>query len=311
MQTVGIIGGAGFIGSYVTKIFLEEDYKVKVSSTDITNAGKYQHLHELDNNQNLSVAACDVRDIAAVEAFVKGCDIVVHCGTPFMLDVKDAQTELFDPTVKGTQNFLDVISKTTGLRKVVMVASVAAWNTSFPLAPATYQPGHIFSEQDEPYISNEDHPYAQAKFLANQAVRKFISSHDNLNVEITSVSPVWVTGNSLSARPDSTSIGLQYLIKNKIAPNPLAEMLFATDAFVAMADVRDVAESIFQAATRMGLHDKNYLIASESYAVSDISRMLNQQAPLANATIVYDSALAKKELGLAFISARETLNHCV
>jgi dihydroflavonol-4-reductase len=311
MQTIGIIGGAGFIGSYVTKIFLEENYKVKVSSTDITNTGKHQHLYELDNNQNLSFAACDVRDIAGLEAFVNVCDIVVHCGTPYILDVKDPQTELFDPTVKGTQNFLDVIAETTGLRKVVMVASVAAWNTSFPLAPATYQPGHVFSEQDEPYCSSGDHPYAQAKFLANQAVRKFISSHHDLNVEITSVSPVWVTGNSLSARPDSTSMGLQYLIKNKIAPNPFVEMLFARDVVLAMADVRDVSESIFQAATRMGLHDKNYLIASESYAVSDISRMLNQEAPLSGATIVYDSGLAKKELGLAFISARETLNHCV
>ena len=83
MQTIGIIGGAGFIGSYVTKIFLEENYKVKVSSTDITNTGKYQHLHELDNNQNLSFAACDVRDIAGLEAFVNVCDIVVHCGTPY------------------------------------------------------------------------------------------------------------------------------------------------------------------------------------------------------------------------------------
>lgn len=75
-------------------------------------------------------------------------------------------------------------------------------------------------------------------------------------------------------------MGLQYLIKNKIAPNPFVEMLFARDVVFAMADVRDVSKSIFQAATRMGLYDKNYLIASESYAVYDISRMLNQQAPL-------------------------------
>jgi nucleoside-diphosphate-sugar epimerase len=36
MQTVGIIGGAGFIGSYVTKQFLENGFRVKVSATDIS-----------------------------------------------------------------------------------------------------------------------------------------------------------------------------------------------------------------------------------------------------------------------------------
>ena len=44
MQIVGVIGGSGFIGSYVTKIFLEENYKVKVSSTDINNKLSLIHI---------------------------------------------------------------------------------------------------------------------------------------------------------------------------------------------------------------------------------------------------------------------------
>jgi len=311
MQTVGIIGGSGFIGSYITKIFLEEKYKVKVSSTDIANKSKYGHLQALSNVEDLEVCAMDVLDIPSVETFAKGCDIIIHAGTPFMLDVKDPQKELFEPTVKGTENFLEVIAKTEGIKKVVFLASVAAWNTSFPLAPATYPANHIFSEQDTPYIGEQDHPYAQAKYYADQAVRKFISNHPKTSFEITSISPVFVIGNSLSPRQDSTSIGMQYLFKNKIAPNPFVEMMYANDVMFALVDVRDVAESVFQAATRTGLHGKNYLISSESYKVSDISRMLNKEAPVATAALVYESTLAKNDLGLAFITARETLNHCV
>ncbi len=111
MQTVGIIGGSGFIGSYITKIFLEENYKVKVSSTDINNKSKYEHLLTLTNAENLEILPLDVRDKSALENFVKGCDIIVHGGTPFQLDVKDPQKELLDPTVTGTRNFLEVISK--------------------------------------------------------------------------------------------------------------------------------------------------------------------------------------------------------
>jgi hypothetical protein len=311
MQTVGIIGGSGFIGSYVTKIFLEENYKVKVSSTDITNKSKYEHLQGLSNAENLEVSAMDVLNIPSVEAFVNGCDIIVHAGTPFMLDVKDPQKELFEPTVKGTQNFLDVVAKTEGIKKVVFLASVAAWNTSFPLAPATYLANHIFSEQDIPYIGEQDHPYGQAKYYADQAVRKFITDHPEIGFEITSISPVFVIGNSLSPRQDSTSMGMQYLFKHKIAPNPFIEMMYTNDVMFAMVDVRDVAESVFQAATRNGLHGKNYLISSESYKISDISLMLNNGAPLNDAAIIYNSTLAKNELGVAFITAKETLNHCV
>ena len=311
MQTVGIIGGAGFIGSYITQIFLEEDYKVKVSSTDINNKSKYDHLSSLNNAKtNLEIFSLDVLDKEALENFVKGCNIIVHGGTPFKLDVKDPQTELFEPTVQGTRNFLQVISASKDLKKVVIIASVATWNTSFPLNPSSYPARHIFTEEDTPYMSDQDHPYAQAKFLADQEVRKFIREHPDLPFEITSLSPTWVIGNSLSDRPDSTSIGMQYLVKNKIAATPFVEMLFETDAMFSMIDVRDVAEAVFQAATTKGIHGKNYLIANESYSVSDISRMLNNNAPLAKASIVYDSSLAKKELGIAFIAAKDTLNHC-
>lgn len=310
MQTAAIIGGSGFIGSYVTKVFLENNYKVRVSSTDIANKGKYEHLLGLTNAENLEIVAANVQDIASIEKLVSGCDIVIHGGTPFMLDVKDPQTELFDPTIKGTENFLEVIARTPGIKKVVFIASVAAWNTSFPLAPATYPEGHVFSENDTPYMGDQDHPYAQAKFLADQAVRKFVAGHPDLSFEITTISPVWVIGNSLSSRSDSTSMGLQYLIKNKIAPNPFLEMLYSTNAMFAMIDVRDVAQCIFKIATTTGLHGKNYLASSESYSISDISLMLNGGAPVAGAAIVYDSSLAKADLGLSFIAARDTLNNC-
>lgn len=312
MKIVGIIGGSGFIGSYVTKIFLEENYKVKVSSTDINNKARYEHLLALTNAENnLQFVPMDTQDKNALENFVNGCEIIVHGGTPFKLDVKDPESELMNPTVMGTRNFLEVISKSKDVKKVVIIASVAAWNTSFPLNPLTCNADHIFTEQDTPYMSEQDHPYAHAKFLADQEVRKFVATHPDLPFEIVSVSPTWVVGNSLSKRTDSTSVGMQYLIKNKIAANPFVEMLFATDASFSMIDVRDVAEAIFQAATTKGIHGKNYLIANESYKVSDISLMLNNHPPLNEAAVVYDSSLAKKDLGIAFIAAKETLNHCV
>ena len=309
MKTVGIIGGSGFIGSYITKKFLEEGYSVKVSVTDIKKSEKYQHLFNLENSDNLNISSLKVEDLDVLKDFMSDCEIVIHGGTPFQLDVKDPKSELFEPTIKGTENFLEAISTTPSMEKIVFIASVAAYNTNFPLPADGKTSADNFSENDKPFMSEESHPYAQAKFIANQIVEKFIKENPKLSFEITSVSPVGVMGKSLSNREDSTSTGLQFLFKNKIAPNPFVQMLYDTNAEMAIVDVEDVAEAVFKVATTSGLHGKNYLLSSESYSVSDIGLMLNQKAPKNIASIIYENTLAMTDLGMKFRPVQETLHN--
>lgn len=307
MKKVGIIGGSGFIGSYNTQKFLNEGYSVKVSTTDISKREKYHHLHGLKNAKNLEVVQLDVENKLELIDFLQNCEIVIHGGTPFQLDVKDVKSELFDPTIKGTENFLEAILKTAGIKKVVFIASVAAYNTNFPLLPDGKTEDDQITEADMPFMSEQSHPYAQAKFIANQTVNKFIADNPNLSFEITSVSPVGVMGKSLSNRQDSTSTGLQFLLKNKIAPNPFIQMLYDLDALWAMVDVADVADAIYKTATTNNIHGKNYLLSSETYPVSDINLMLNGQPPVQKPVVIYQSDLARKELCMHFKPVMETL----
>lgn len=301
MKTVGIIG------SYNTKKFLAEGFRVKVSTTDISKKEKYAHLQQLPHAENLEIVEMDVENKAQLESFLQGCNIVVHGGTPFQLEVPDVQKDLLDPTIKGTENFLELVQKTPGIEKVVFIASVAAMNTNFPLLPAGKAEGDTVSEADTFYFSEESHPYAQAKFIANRVVEQFIADHPDIGFEITSVSPTGVMGMAMSAREDSTSMGVQFLFKNKIAPNPFIQMFYDQNVYWAIVDVADVAESVYKAATLKGLHGKNYLISSESYRVSDVSLLLNKQPAAGKPTIVYQNDLAKTELGINFRPAKETL----
>ena len=308
MKKVGIIGGSGFIGSYNTQKFLEEGYSVKVSTKDLSKKEKYEHLLKLKNAEHLEIVQLDVENKQQLIDFLQGCVIVIHGGSPFQLDVKDPKTELFDPIIKGTENFLEAVQKTSGIEKVVLIASVAAYNANFPLLPEGKTEDDQFTENDVPYMSDQSHPYGQAKFIANQTVNKFIADNPNMSFEITSVSPVGAMGKSLSSRQDSTSTGLQFLFKNKMAPNPFIQMMFDNNIYFAIVDVADVAEAIYKAATTKNLHGKNYLLSSESYRVSDISLMLNNQSPLGNPKIVYSNDLAKKDLGIDFKPANVPLN---
>lgn len=308
MKKVGIIGGAGFIGSYVTKQFLENGYRVKVSATDISNTAKYAHLSALPHAENLELAPLDVQNIAQLKAFAEGCDILVHSGTPFQLEVEDPQRDLFDPTIKGTENFLRVVSETPTVKKVVLIASVAAHNTDFPMPAPGFAPDHVYTEKDKPYCSQESHPYCQAKYHADQVVRKFIQENPAPGFDMVTVSPVGVMGNQLSGREDSTSMGVQFLFKNKLAPNPFIQMFYDQDVYWALVDVADVAESVYKAATLDHLHGKHYLITSESWRVSDITLMLNGKEPAGQPKTVYSNAQATRELGVQFRPARVPLN---
>jgi len=303
MKTAGIIGGSGYIGSYVTKTFLENGFSVKVSATDIKKKKKYNHLNMLAGAENLEICPIDTRDIESVRAFVDSCDIVIHGGTPFQLDVKDPTKDLFEPTIKGTENFLSVIHEASSVKKVVIIASVASYNTGYPLPVEGRSPDHLYTEKDEPHLNEEGHPYAQAKYYADQVVRTFIADHPDSDIDIVSVYPVGVMGPSLSKRDDSTSMGLQYLFKNKIAPNPFVQMLFDYDMEFAIVDVRDVADGIYRAATTDGLHGKQYYLSNESWKVSDITRMLNNEPVVEKPRFVYSGKKAEKELGIAFKTA--------
>ena len=307
MKTVGIIGGAGFIGSYVTKKFLQEGYRVRVSARNPQQTRHYAHLQDLPGAENLEIYPLNVLNESQLQSLVAGCEMIVHGGTPFQLEVQDPVSELFEPTVKGTENFLKVVEATPGVEKVVFIASVAAFNTNFPLLPEGKNEGETICEEDEPFMSEESHPYAQAKFIANRTVEKFISEHPDLGFEITTVSPVGVMGKALSAREDSTSMGVQYLFKNKIAPNPFFQIFYDQDIDWAIVDVADVAACIYQAAVIRGIHGRNYLLSSESYPVSDITLMLNQQEPICRPRMVYLNDLARKELSVSFRPASVSL----
>lgn len=307
MKTVGIIGGAGFIGSYNTKKFLENGYKVRVSATDLTNKEKYAHLAALPHAEHLELVQMNVEDKASLGSFLQGCSIVVHGGTPFQLDVKDPKKELFNPTIEGTKNFLKLAKDTPGIEQVIFIASVAAYNTDFPMLPASKKEGDQITELDIPYWSDESHPYAQAKYVANQVVNNFMAANPDLPFEITTVSPVGVMGKSLSNRQDSTSTGIQFLFKNRIAPNPFIQMLYDIDISWALVDVEDVAEAIYKITNTTGTKGKNYLLSSENYRISDVTLMLNGKEPAGKPVIVYNCDMAITDLGMQFKPARASL----
>jgi len=308
MKKTGIIGGAGFIGSYITKTFLEENFKVKASVTDLSKKEKYLHLKSLPNASGLEISGLNVLETDSIKGFATGCDILIHGGAPFRLNVKDPQKELFEPIVNGTEILLNTIKKIPTVEKVVILSCVNAYNTSFPLPADDKSPDHLYTEEDVPYMHENNHPYSQARFYADQTVREFIETNPEQSFEIVSLFPTFVIGKPLSDREDSTSVRIQNVLKNNPATDIFPGMLREKDAELAMVDVNEVAKAVFKAAVKDGLHDKNYFLNSESWEISDISRMLNNRKPAGKPSLTYSNNLASRILGMNFKPVNESLN---
>ena len=309
MRKVGIIGGSGFIGSYITQSFLDNGFEVKVGVTDISQPQKYTHLTELPHADYLQIVEVKAEETDQVRHFIQDCDVLIHGGTPFQLDVLETQKELLDPTIQGTKNILEVANHTPSIEKVVFVASVAAYNTNFPLPGGGKSVQAPTDENSQKFFSSDSHPYAQAKYFANHVVEEFITAHPDLHFEISSVSPTMVCGAPLSNREDSVSSSLQQVLKHKLKAGEFVQFLIDADIPLAIVDVRDVAEAVYRLAVTKGLHGKNYLLCSETWRVSDVNLMLENKTPRSPLQPTYLSEQIKSDLSIYFRPVSETFRY--
>jgi UDP-glucose 4-epimerase len=71
-----VIGGAGFIGSHVTKALLCANEHVTVF--DNFSSGSEWHLRDVANNPGLRIVEGDVKDLSMLRDAVAGCETVYH-----------------------------------------------------------------------------------------------------------------------------------------------------------------------------------------------------------------------------------------
>ena len=74
-KQVLVTGGAGYVGSVLVPKLLDAGYSVKV--LDLFLYGR-EPLDAVKNHPNLELISSDIRDRAALERNLPGCDSVIH-----------------------------------------------------------------------------------------------------------------------------------------------------------------------------------------------------------------------------------------
>lgn len=115
-----VTGGAGFIGSHTAQRFAREGYEVRV--LDDLSSG-----HRSNCSPDWTLLERDVRDAAAVEEAVAGCDVVVHLAAfTSVPESFERHADCFRTNVRGTVHVLDACVK-HGVRKLAFASSSAVY----------------------------------------------------------------------------------------------------------------------------------------------------------------------------------------
>ena len=105
-ETILITGGAGFIGSTLTKHFLELGYHVVIFDSMIRNA--LQYIDGITNNPNLKIVKGDLRDLQAVKNAAEDVSMIFHLAAiAGVSKYFRIPAEVMEVNIIGTYNVLE------------------------------------------------------------------------------------------------------------------------------------------------------------------------------------------------------------
>ena len=150
-----VTGGAGFIGSYITKLLLEKNHDVLV--LDNMHTGKKENLHDSDKLEFYQV---DVRDYSLLEDRLQNIDGIFHeAGLTLVPESFEKPEEYHDVNVNGTENIFK-IAKKIGV-KVVYASSSSVYGKT----------EKIPIKEDDP--KNPINPYGKTKVEKDNLAEKY------------------------------------------------------------------------------------------------------------------------------------------
>ena len=229
---VCVTGATGFVASWLVKELLERG-DVTVRGT-VRKVGSADHLRVLPGaKERLELVEADLTAPESFEPAVRGCAVVFHTASPYIIQVDDPQRDLVDPAVNGTLGVLRACTKASEVLRVVLTSSMAA---------VTDEPDstRVLTEADWNEKSTlQRNPYYLSKALAERAAWDFVA-REKPPFDLVALNPFMIMGPSLSP-------GLN--VSNKIIADLTNGVYPGILSFTwGIVDVRDVAHAHVRAA---------------------------------------------------------------
>jgi dihydroflavonol-4-reductase len=264
---VFVTGGNGFIGSVVVRKLAEAGHDVVCL---LRSTSRIERIDTLPFRR----ATGDVRDPRSIMVAMKACDATIHLAAPggWYADDPGLLREVIED---GTRNVLEAASALANHR-VVFVSSTAAVNAAdTPL---------VFDERAEFAVRDPSLYYAQAKhraeIVAQDAYRR--------GVPVIVVNPAEVYG------PGDTQLGTAENLLDFAKSFPVLVCRGGTS----VVHVDDVADGIV-AALRRGRPGERYILAGENVTIRQLAALVLELMGRRAAIVTVPNAIARLAARLA------------
>ncbi len=262
-----VTGASGYIGSHIVANLLSKGASVRATVRDASDPDRVDHLMEMEiaEGGQLEIVEMDLLDSESVRKAVSGCMQVIHTAAVVVLNSRNPQKKIVDPSVIGTRNVLDAIDSTETVECLVHTSSTAA------IRPQKWSDGQVLTTETWADDANiVDNPYGLAKYSAEMLVREWHDSKDN-GPRMVTINPCVVLGPPLSRRHLRGSPSFIMMLLKREVP-------FVIPMHISIVDVRDVAEAHVRALT-MGKNAGRYLVVSGQMWWKDVARAIKSENP--------------------------------
>jgi dihydroflavonol-4-reductase len=305
-----VTGGHGFIGSRVVERLLGEGHTIRCLVRPTSDCARIAHLQ-------WERAEGDVRDPESLRAAIQDQEAVIHLASPSSWN-DIASPAMRETVVGGTRNLLDLARQAKVRRVVSCSSTIAIGGSPFP---------RIHDEHSRFELDDRDLVYAHCKHEAEQLC--FDAARMKLGVVV--VNPAEVYG------PHDTGMVTAGNLVDFARQHPV----LVSNGGTSIVHVDDVANGIVRALER-GRAGERYILGGDNLTIRQLSRLtlrilgkrrriitvptpvlrgLTWAALRVGATLPFNpnvvpyatrfwfvsNAKARRELGITFRSAEETL----
>ena len=268
-QNVFISGGAGFIGSHLTRRLLAMPSVQRVVIYDNFSSGRDSYLAGLLDDPRLEIVRQDLKDAKAVTAAMRGCDTVFHlAANP---DISKAVTQPDIDFWEGTflgQNVVEAM-RLNGVRRILYTSGSGVYGEN---------PGVAFAESYGPCFPIS--PYAASKLACEALISAYCHMFD---IEGRAFRFANVVG------PRQTH-GVGYDFVRRLATDPTQLRILGDGSQrKSYIHVEDVLAAVFLAAEKSAARFDLFNVATDDYiTVREIADIAVAESGFAPQSVRYD-----------------------